>query len=210
MCHARIAAIALSFWLGASLTTVNDALAQGVPGYRMRMPTSGSLSPSVRPPRLTGVTPSTLDPFGDQFRRRSFIPYYWPFGPYYDGYAYPDDSTAEDYSRETQRVPVQPARDVYPVYDTVAAVSPLQVSSILVGTKAMVRLTWRDHGLGAAQVAFFLADSARAVLSAQTVRSPPFTALFEAPPATAYAGMTVVLPGGALETQYVPYRRRAP
>jgi hypothetical protein len=47
------------------------------------------------------------------------------------------------------------------------------------------------------------------VLSAQTVRSPPFTALFEPPPGTAFAGMTVVLPGGTLVTQLLPYRRLA-
>ena len=49
----------------------------------------------------------------------------------------------------------------------------------------------------------------RAVLAAQTVRSPPFTALFEPPPGTAFTGMTVVLPGGTLVTQFLPYRRRA-
>jgi hypothetical protein len=122
---------------------------------------------------------------------------------------YPDDSTGEAYSTETQRVPVQPARDVYAVYDTVPPVGALQVSSTLLGSKPMVRLTWRDHGLGAEQVAFFLADKGRAVLSAQTVRSPPFTVLLEPPSGAAYAGMTVLLPGGTLETQYVPYRRRA-
>jgi hypothetical protein len=173
------------------------------------MPIGGALGGPVQLPRLTGTTPSTLDPFG-QRRSRSFIPY-WPFGYYFgsDGYAYLEDSTAEAYSTETQRVLVQPARDVYPVYDTVTAVGPLQVSSMLVASKNMVRLTWRDHGLGAKQVAFFLADSARRVLTAETVRSPPFTALFEPPSGTAYVGMTVMLPGGTLETQYVPYRRRA-
>ena len=50
------------------------------------------------------------------------------------------------------------------------------------------------------------ADSARNVLAAETVRSPPFVAVLNPPAQTAYAGMTVVLPGGALETQYVPYR----
>lgn len=217
MWDARIPAVSICFGLVSLLVTAENAAAQGVPGYRMRMPTAASLGASIRPPRLTGVTPTPLDPFGKDRRVRSFIPYYWPFGSYYDGYAYPDDSTAypddstaEDYSTETQRVPVQPARDVYPVYDTVPEVGPLQVVSVHTGSKTMVRLTWRDHGVGAKQVAFFLADSARAVLSAQTVRSPPFTALFEPASGTVYAGMTVMLPGGTLETQYVPYRRRAP
>ncbi|HSJ75570.1 MAG TPA: hypothetical protein VK899_05215, partial [Gemmatimonadales bacterium] len=92
--------------------------------------------------------------------------------------------------------------------DTMTAVGPLVVSSTPV-SRTLVRLSWRDGGLGAKQVAFFLADSARNVLAAETVRSPPFVAVLNPLPQTAYAGMTVVLPGGALETQYVPYRRPA-
>lgn len=198
MWHTGIAAVGLSFWLAASLTTAPDALAQGAPGYRTR----------VRPPRLTATAPITS---GSDRHVRSFFPYYWPFGGYYGGsenYQYPDDSAGESDSIGTQRVPVQPAREVSPVYDTVPPVGPLQVSSILVGNKPMVRLTWRDNGVGAKQVAFFLADSTKAVLSAQTVRSPPFTVLLEQVARTAYAGMTVMLPGGALDTQYVPYRRQ--
>ena len=74
-------------------------------------------------------------------------------------------------------------------------------------SEKLVRLTWVDNGAGATQVAFFLADSSRAVLAAETVRSPPFTWRFEPPPRTKFVGMTVVLPGGSLVTQYVPYRR---
>ena len=99
---------------------------------------------------------------------------------------------------------MQPPREVFPVYDTVAAVGPLVVSSTPV-SRTMVRLSWRDGGLGAKQVAFFLADSSRNVLAAETVRAPPFVAVLKPPPGTVYAGMAVVLPGGAVETQYVPY-----
>jgi len=177
----------------------------------MRVPTGGSLGGqlgpaggSVRPPRLTGPTPSILDRAGGQFGRRFVIPYLY-FGWYPVGssdYAYPDDST--DYSMETES-----ARDIYPVDAAVPAVGRLQVSLEPIVSRTVVRLTWRDQGVGTTQVAFFLADRARAVLSAQTVRSPPFTALFEPPPGTAFAGMTVVLPGGTLVTQFLPYRRRA-
>jgi hypothetical protein len=160
--------------------------------------------PSVRPPRLTGTTSSIPDRAGGQFGHRFVVPYqyfaWYPVGS--SDYAYPDDSTG-DYSMETE-----PTRDIYPVDDSVA-VGRLQVSLVPIVSRTVVRLTWRDHGVGAAQVAFFLADRARAVLSAQTVRSPPFTALFEPPPGTAFAGMTVVLPGGTLVTQFLPYRRRA-
>ena len=214
MPHPRLITLGLSFWLGVSLNPMPDALAQGARGPGMRMPVGGSLGGSPRPPRLT--LPTTPDRPGDG--RHRFFPYwpYWPYGYYdYDDYFpdsagyYGDDSTgagyADAYSTETQRVPVQPPREVYPVYDTVTAVGPLVVSSTPV-SRTMVRLTWRDGGLGAKQVAFFLADSSRNVLTAETVRSPPFIAVLKPPAETAYAGMTVVLPGGAVETQYVPYQ----
>ena len=73
MWHPRIAALGLSFWLGASLI-ITDALAQDVPGYRIRMPVGGSLGALIRPPRLAGTPPSTLHPFGKDRRARSFFP----------------------------------------------------------------------------------------------------------------------------------------
>jgi hypothetical protein len=215
MWRPRFVAVGVCLWVTVLLTTPGDGLAQGVPGYRMRFPMGnpigGPVGASVRPPRLTGTTDSPLNPPGGSFRRRSFITY-WPFGYYVgsDGYAYPDDSTGDAYSPETPPPATQPASDVYPVYDTVPDVGPLEVSSRHIASKIVVRLTWRDHGLAATQVAFFLADTTRAVLTAQTVRSPPFTAQFEPPSGTAFAGMTVVLPGGNLVTRFVPYRRRAP
>jgi hypothetical protein len=214
--YPRFVALGLSFCLGALLTSPTDALAQGARGPGMRMPIGGSLGGSSRPPRLT--LPSEPDRLGDG--RHRFFPYwpYWPYGYYdYDDYFpdsagyYPDDSAGNgysDYSPETQRVPVQPPREVYPVYDTVSAVGPLVVSSTPV-SRTMVRLSWRDGGLGAKQVAFFLADSSRNVLTAETVRAPPFVAVLKSSAETAYAGMTVVLPGGTVETQYVPYRGQA-
>ena len=200
MWRPRSGAVGVCFALTVSLTIPDNGLAQSVPGYRMRVPTGAS----VRPPRLTGTTPSILDRPGGQFGRRFVVPYqffdWYPVGS--SDYAYPDDST--DYSTESE-----PARDIYPADDSVPDVGRLQVSLEPIGSRTVVRLTWGDYGVGAAQVAFFLADTARAVLSAQTVRSPPFTALFEPPHGTAFTGMTVVLPGGTLVTQFLPYRRRA-
>ena len=217
MAHLRRVALGLSVWLVASLNLLPDAVAQGGRGPGMRMPIGGSIGGSPRPPRLA-LPPSNPDRPGDGGHRPFFPywPYYWSDGYYgYDDYFpdsagyYPADSAGNGYSDvytpETQRVPVQPPREVYPVYDTVAAVGPLVVSSTPV-SRTLVRLSWRDGGLGAKQVAFFLADSARNVLTAETVRAPPFVAVLKPPAQTAYAGMTVVLPGGALETQYVPYR----
>jgi hypothetical protein len=101
---------------------------------------------------------------------------------------------------------VKPARSIQTLDDS-AAVGKLQVTQETSDSTSVVRLTWSDEGVGATQVAFFLADSARAVLAAETVRSPPFAWLFELQPRTRFAGMTVVLPGGSLVTRYVPYRR---
>jgi hypothetical protein len=221
MWYSRFAAVAGSFWLMVLLIPPESGQAQTVTGMRVPAahPVGGpvGLNGGMRPPRLVGTPRSSLDPFRNHRRFRSFFPYYWPFG-YYDGSdaymspddstGYSDDSTGEDYYTETQRVPVQPAREVYPVYDTVTAVGPMQVSTVTVASKPMMRLTWRDNGVGAKQVAFFLADSSKTVLSAETVRSVPFTAVLEPPPGTAYAGMTVMLSGGTLDTEYVPYHRR--
>jgi hypothetical protein len=83
-----------------------------------------------------------------------------------------------------------------------------RVSVMDVVPSTVLRLRWRSAGLEAAQVTLFLADSAQAVLAAQTLRGPPFTALFEPPPATAYAGMTAVSPDGTTSSRLVPYRPR--
>jgi hypothetical protein len=207
---------AVCFSSALLFTLAGNALAQGSPGYRMRFP-AGTIGPRpgspVRPPRLT-VTPPGRS--ADGSRRQFFSPgqYFgvYPFGWY--GYEstdssgdYPADSMPvrevdpADYARE-----VKPARNVQALDDS-AAVGKLQVTQETRGSNKAVRLTWRDQGAGATQVAFFLADSARVVLAAETVRTPPFTWLFEPHPRMAFAGMTVVLRGGSLVTQYVPYRR---
>jgi hypothetical protein len=152
-----------------------------------------------------------------RFRQQFFSPYQYlgtyPIGAYGDGY--PDDSVSR-YSADSAPVrdvdpasystEVKPARSIQTLDDS-AAVGKLRVTEETDGSRKAVRLTWRDEGVGARQVAFFLADSSRAVLAAETVRSPPFTWLFEPQPRAAFAGMTVVLPGGSLVTQYVPYQR---
>ena len=189
----RIAAAGVSFGLAVSLTASDTGLAQNA-GYRMRG--------SVRPARLTGTTHTPEGPEGGPFRRRVFFPDVY-FGSYLVGPdGYPHDSTGATYPRETE------TRAAYPAFDTVPDVGPLAVFVKQLAPRTIVQLTWRDPGVGAAQVAFFLTDSARGVLSAETVRSPPFTALFHPPPRTEFAGMTVVLVDGNLVTRFVPYRRR--
>lgn len=83
-----------------------------------------------------------------------------------------------------------------------------RVSVMDVVPTTVLRLTWRSSGLEAAQVALFLADSAQAVLASQTLRGPPFTALLDPPPETAYAGVTAVWPDGTSSSRLVPYRVR--
>ena len=209
------AAVAVCFWLAVSLTVPEHAFAQS----RMRPP---AVAPQVRlggpagPPRLIGTPPSRFNR-GGRYHHSFFSPFQY-FGSYpysFYGNDYPADSMG-GYSADTT-----PARDVNPadyttevrpaanvqVLDDSSAVGKLQVSSETSGSKTLVRLSLRGNPGGASQVAFFLADSAKAVLSAQTVRSPPFTAVFDPPPATAFTGMTAALPGGTLVTQYLPYRR---
>jgi hypothetical protein len=215
----RFAAVAVFCGLMVLLTSTEYALAQESPGYRTRTP--ATVSPGaragspVRPPRLTGTQPDTRrrSPFRQQF----FSPYQYlgtyPIGAYAD--EYPDDSVSS-YSADSAPVrdvdpanystAVKPARSIQTLDDS-AAVGKLQVTQETSDSKSVVRLTWSDEGVSARQVAFFLADSGRAVLAAETVRSPPFTSAFEPQPRAAFAGMTVVLPGGSLVTRYVPYRR---
>jgi hypothetical protein len=212
MWRPRVVPVAV-IWLAASLGAPGSGVAQGLPGYRIRFPAGGSLGGQVgtvgapvRAPRLIGTPQTPRHPVGRRFGSQFVVPYPY-FGWYSTGStdgAYPDDSTA-DYSPAKVTEP-EPSRDVYPVFDSGPEVGPLEVSTRQIGSKVVVRLSWRENGLAATQVAFFLADSAKVVLSAQTDRSTPFTAQFEPPPRTAFAGMTVVLPGGNLVTRYVVYR----
>lgn len=207
------AAVAVCLWLAVSLTVPEHAFAQG----RMRPP---AVAPQVRlggpggPPRLTGTPSRSFNRGGGRFHHSFFSPYqYLGWYPYSNDYpadsmgGYSADSApSRDINPADYTTEVKPAANVQTLDDS-AVVGKLQVSSETSGSKTLVRLSLPGNAGGAAQVAFFLADAAKAVLSAQTVRSPPFTALFDPPPATAFAGMTVALPGGTLVTKYLPYRR---
>jgi hypothetical protein len=212
-----LAAFAGCFWLVGLFTKVDSVAAQ-----RMRAPALVPLGPAAPPgvPRLTGTPPRAFH-HGRGFHHRFVSPFgffgWYPYGFYDYGYQdesmYGDDSTysvdsTRDYSSEA---PTRPAsmQDVYVLQDTLPDLGKLVVAFEPAGSKTVVRLTWPDdHHVGATQVAFFLTDSARSVLSAQTVRTPPFTAVFDPPPATAFTGMTVVLQGGKLVTQYLPFKPR--
>jgi hypothetical protein len=84
-------------------------------------------------------------------------------------------------------------------------------SLILEGvTATIVRVTWRPGNAGSVrEVKLFLADSARAPLSVQTLRAAPFTALFEPTPVATYVGVTLLRPNGTSTTTLLPYRAPA-
>jgi hypothetical protein len=189
----------------------DNALAQHR-GMGLRMPAGVSLGGGAHP-RLMGVPQIRPNPGNGRFGHHFFgvYPYYgfYPYGS--SGYEYADDSVANYVvdSMAGYSTRVEPVSEVYPVDQAVpATVGQLQVAVEPVGSRNIVRLSWRDRGVYAAQLAFFLADASRNVLSAQTVRAPPFTALFEPSSKTAFAGMTVVLPNGALVTRFVPVSHR--
>jgi hypothetical protein len=150
-------------------------------------------------------------------RRVGFFHHPFPFGgffgwPYFgtsSGYQSPDVFTDTTYAHETSAVREISLGQQLEL-SGVAAGDTLEVERVSlmdVVPRSVLRLTWRNLDLPAAQVALFLADSSQSVLSAQTLRSPPFTALFEPHPATAFVGMTVVWPDGTLSTRFAPYRK---
>ena len=172
----------------------------------------GLLSVQPRPFGFSGFPHRRLGFFGRQPIPVGALLGWSPYLGTSTGYAYPNDSAGGTYSADTTT-----ARDVSLGRElAVAGVGQAtgdtlvveRVSLMDIVPRAVVRLMWRNAGLDAAQVVLFLADTAQGVLSAQTLRSPPFTALFEPPPGTAFAGMTVVWPDGTLSTRVVPYRRR--
>jgi len=138
----------------------------------------------------------------------------WYYGSSSDEYgddSYADDSTGEEYQSDTRpEAKSEPSRDVYPVFYSVSEPDSLEVTSRRISSGILVRLSLPARDTTARQVALFLTDSAKNVLSAQTDRTPPFTAEFPLPARTAFAGMTVVLPNGTLVTRFVPYRQPAP
>jgi hypothetical protein len=144
-----------------------------------------------------------------------------PYLGTWSGYGYPYLPAAGAYATETTpTADISPVSDTRPVLGRQLAVPGIgegtgdtlvveQVSLMDIAPRPVLRLTWQNPGLEAAQVVLFLADTAQSVLSAQTLRSPPFTALFEPSPGTRFVGMTVVWPDGTLSTRFVPYPSQA-
>jgi hypothetical protein len=80
--------------------------------------------------------------------------------------------------------------------------SGLDVESVSAG---IVRLTRRDDGQPVSEVTLFVADSDSRIVASQTLRDPPFTALFDVSPRLAFAGVTVLYVDGVRTTTVVPF-----
>ena len=72
----------------------------------------------------------------------------------------------------------------------------------------VVRLSWRPDGRAVEEIGLFLADAQQRVLAVQTLRAPPFSALFEPSYQAAYVGITIVYGDGQTTTTLLPYARR--
>jgi hypothetical protein len=157
--------------------------------------------------------------FHDRFFPKHFPLHAAPFGfvPWFGfGFPYAPAPAVVDTvpTQETPRVP-----DTWPTLGRQLATPAFapeagdslvveRVSVMDVVPSAALRLTWRSAGLEPGEVVLFLADTGRAVLAAQTLRRPPFIALLQPPPGTAYAGVTAVWPDGTTTSRLVPYRAR--
>jgi len=69
----------------------------------------------------------------------------------------------------------------------------------------VLRLTWREGNRAVQEAGLFVADTDERVLAIQTVRAPPFTALFDVTPDIAYVCVTLVYEDGTKSTTQVPY-----
>jgi hypothetical protein len=131
------------------------------------------------------------------------------YGPVYAGGEYPADTLVSSRAQRVSDTRTALGRQLaVPGTGSTAGdslvVERVTVMDVIPATA--LRLTWRNAGLPAQQVALFLADTARAMLAAQTIRAPPFTALLQPPPGTAFAGVTVAWQDGTTSTRLVPYR----
>lgn len=149
-----------------------------------------------------------------------FLPFFGPWNgyayPYYgDPYAYRDPYARDAPSNQAdtlQRADTVPAGDTQvAVSGRVAVPGPSGTDSLIVESVAppgeratpILRVTWEPMGRQAEEVALFVADSSQAILAVQTVRGPPFAALFEPPGETVFAGITVVWPTGSKSTRLI-------
>jgi hypothetical protein len=151
-----------------------------------------------------GRFPFRAAPFG-------FVPAWFGFGfPYAPATAVADTAVTQVAQRVPDTWPTLGRQLAAPAFapETGDSLVVERVSVMDIVPSAVLRLTWRSAGLEPTEAVLFLADTARAVLAAQTLRGPPFVALLQPPPGTAYAGVTAVWPDGTTTSRLVPYRVR--
>ena len=153
--------------------------------------------------------------FPDRFPFRAapfgFVPAWFGFGfPYAPVAAVADTAARQEARRVPDTWPTLGRQLAAPAFAPEAGDSLVveRVSVMDIVPSAVLRLTWRSAGLEPAEIVLFLADTARAVLAAQTLRAPPFIALIQPPRGTAYAGVTAAWPDGTTTSRLVPYRVR--
>ena len=132
-----------------------------------------------------------------------------PFYSFWNGFAYPYYGRPYyGYPDTVGRPPEYGYEGIPRPGDRIAVPGKTGADSLVVEqvTEDIVRLTWQDRGRQVEEVGLFLADSRQTVLAVQTMRTPPFTALFEPPPEATAAGVTVLWPRGTSSTTLVEYR----
>lgn len=132
-----------------------------------------------------------------------------PFFSFWNGFAYPYyDRPFYKYPDTVGRPPDYGYEGIPRPGDRIAVPGKTGSDSLVIEqvTDSMVRLTWQDRGRQVEEVGLFLADSTPTVLAVQTMRSPPFTALFEPTPDATVAGVSVVWAGGTSSTTLIEYR----
>jgi hypothetical protein len=112
------------------------------------------------------------------------------------------DATVDDQPEDA--VPVESDGDLA----RAAAVDASGLSAELLRDR-LLRVRWRGDDSTVRDVTLVVADSARRVLAAQTVREAPYTAVFDRGARVAYVGVTLVREDGVSATVLVPLGRVA-
>lgn len=142
-------------------------------------------------------------PYYGSFYLYAGLPLYTWWG-YYDVFWYPYYPSVYSYlgPAPDQQGTVYSGSEVT-VPGVVLEEDALQIEQL---SATRVRLSWSAEGRAVQQVSFLVADEGQTVLAVQTLRQPPFTALFETTENARYLGVSVTWEDGSVSTSLVPYR----
>lgn len=129
-----------------------------------------------------------------------------PLGYYYGRYSSPWSARYPYYASRYSAATVRRSATVATPSDQFRGPGVSDDDSLVVErvSASIVRVTWLPGRQSVSEVGIFLADSAETVLAVQTLRAPPYAAVFEATSAAAFAGVTVVERDGSPATALVP------